>query len=228
MGPFMLAAIPAIGAIASAGIGAVAGHNAQAKSNRVNIDMARENMAFQERMAANAERFSERMSSTAAQRRVADLRAAGLNPALAYESQASSPTGVTAGGSQARVEPTIRDLPNVLASAMQFKQMKQALEIGEETKDKIIAERKEAQQRASESSTRQKLLDQDYAFKADFQPHDMRRKILENTMLGLQVPGMENIRDMEKRLGELSPSARLFFEFLRGISGMGSAAISKR
>lgn len=219
---------PATGYIVAQALGAGLGIWGQDKANKTNQQIAREQMAFQRDMAYSAQSFSERMANTAVQRAVADYKAAGLNPALAYERSGASPVGVTAGGSQARVENIMRDAPNLAATAMQLRQMKQALEIGEENKDLLAAQRKKAIQEASESSTRQKLLDQDYAFKADFQPHDLRRRVLENQMLNLEIPGLTNIRDMEERMGQMSPSMRLFIEFMKGISGMGSAAISRR
>jgi hypothetical protein len=77
-----LAAATALGAGANL-TGGVLGYLGQKETNKTNVGIAQNQMHFQ-----------ERMSSTAYQRAMADMRTAGLNPMLAYaQGGASSPQG---------------------------------------------------------------------------------------------------------------------------------------
>lgn len=100
----------ALAAFGGSAISSIANAWSQHETNKQNIALAREQMQFQ-----------ERMSSTAHQRQVADLRAAGLNPILsAGGSGASSPSGASA---QLQA-PQIGDLGNMASTAFQAKALR--------------------------------------------------------------------------------------------------------
>lgn len=72
----------------------------QARINRLfQKNSAEAAMQFEADQAQKAMDFSERMSSTAYQRAVADMQAAGINPILAYsQGGASAPAGIAGSG----------------------------------------------------------------------------------------------------------------------------------
>lgn len=95
---------PAGAALGLGAGGMLSGMIGQDQANAANVDMAREQMAFQ-----------ERMSNTAHQREVQDLKAAGLNPILSANAGSSTPSGA-----QATVQNTAA---GAAASAMEIGRM---------------------------------------------------------------------------------------------------------
>lgn len=96
-----------LGGLALGGLQLLGGNAA----NRTNQAIASAQMAFQDESQQKSMDFAERMSNTAYQRGMSDMRAAGLNPMLAYgQGGATAPTVGAQAGATTRVD-------NVLGSA---------------------------------------------------------------------------------------------------------------
>lgn len=166
----------------------VAGVTGQEMTNRANLKIAREQMAFQ-----------ERMSSTAAQRSAKDYELAGLNPALAYDRPASSPGGASAVMGDS--------LGAGIATAMAARKQRAELKVMAETartakatadveanpgvvRERTEAARHEARARAGVAGITYDNAWRDAEFQRALQPLQLRSAALDNIMKAYSFQGL--------------------------------------
>lgn len=124
-----------LGALTSFGSSALNYISAE-KQNDSAETQAKNSMAFSADQARQQMDFQERMSSTAHQREVKDLVAAGLNPILSANSGASTPSGASGSGAQA---PVVPELSNISSSVMDAMRMWNDFSVSKAQRDNLRA-----------------------------------------------------------------------------------------
>lgn len=163
------------------------------KRNKAQIAMAREQMAFQ-----------ERMDNTKHQREVKDLMAAGLNPILSATkgSVASAPSGAMA---------SIEDEGSgAISSAKEVARLTQEIKNLKAQEEKTDAEKAEAIQRTRTSAKQAEMIQtQEDMLKTDMpmkkvdeafykSPAGKAARIIERSMNSVR-PGAQSVRDLRRR-----------------------------
>lgn len=159
----------AAGLAISAGIPAVASWLGQRGANKANKKMAREQMAFQ-----------ERMSSTAYQRATADMKKAGINPMVAFQQGGAAAPG----GASARME---NELEPAVSSAKAGVMMKSELESMRSSRELMYNQSLAARNAAELSAANTQRSH------SETNLNELRRNIFE-----LQLPGLQNTARVDR------------------------------
>jgi len=177
----------------------ILGASGQSQTNKANRQIAREQMAFQ-----------ERMSSTAVQRAVADYKAAGLNPALAYDRSASSPSGASA----IMGDTIAAGINSAHASRRARNELKALTANVAAAEASAIRDRTQAaanQEQAQLTSTMRARAEQDKTFQFQLQPFMLQKAQADALLTSLLVP-------------EAKSSARFYTDMIQGIGPGASTA----
>lgn len=198
---------------------------------------------FSAKAARDNRNFQERMSSTAHEREVADLRAAGLNPVLSAHRGASSPSGAVA-----EVPDYGQASSRGIASAVALRQAKANLDLTEAQSGKVRSETKflddSFQLRLREQGGKTDLAELDSQQAREIMPTLLKqaKAELERTLASAEgmrasalldryaATGAFNESEFQRKVGVVGPYVRRFLDVAGkfGVGAVGTALLLKR
>lgn len=179
-----------VGALATGALGLFGAERA----NRVNQREARLNRRFQAGEAALNRGFQERMRNTEWQAAVDDMRAAGINPAVAYaRGGASSPSGSVAGGAMPA------GAENSVSSALAALSMRKQLKLLDAQIAKTQNESRQAYDQAQITKTEADLSTEKWSYYFDpfGKPKGPLRELLDSQHTALVANGARSVSEAQ-------------------------------